>query len=145
MQGRSHTALSWYCKLTQMPSNVAITQHCFWECLRGMTECQKLLSIYAGSEFYACSHPNRTIFTNISAITLTSYTAAKDNCSVDSFNPYPAVHNNPYLCKQCRSRSDGFFRSYLIRIYTVCHSVCEFERKHYMMWSDWLIVRNGCG
>ena len=29
------------------------------------------------------------------------------------FNPYPAVHDNPYLCKQCRSRSDGR---------TVCHS-----------------------
>ena len=24
------------------------------------------------------------------------------------FNPYPAVHDNLYLCKQCRSRSDGF-------------------------------------
>ena len=23
-------------------------------------------------------------------------------------NPYPADHNNPYVCKQCRSRSDGF-------------------------------------
>ena len=30
------------------------------------------------------------------------------------------------LSKQCRSRSDGFFRSHLIRIYTVVHSVCEF-------------------
>ena len=48
-------------------------------------------------------------------------------------NPYPAVHDNPYLCKQCWSRSDGFWRSHLIRIYTVCHSVCEFERKHSMM------------
>ena len=26
----------------------------------------------------------------------------------DLINPYPAVHDNPYLCKQCRSRSDGF-------------------------------------
>ena len=30
------------------------------------------------------------------------------------------------LWKQCRSWSDGFFRNHLIRIYTVCHSVCEF-------------------
>ena len=51
----------------------------------------------------------------------------------DFVNPYPAVHDNPYLVKQCRSRSDGFCRSHLIRIYTFCHSVCEFERKHYMM------------
>ena len=27
----------------------------------------------------------------------------------------------PSLCKQCRSRSAGFFRSQLIWIYTVCH------------------------
>ena len=25
-----------------------------------------------------------------------------------SINPYPAVHDNPYLCKQRRFRSDGF-------------------------------------
>ena len=30
------------------------------------------------------------------------------------------------LCKQCRSRSVGFFRSQLIWICTVCHSVFEF-------------------
>ena len=42
-------------------------------------------------------------------------------------NLYLAVHN----CKQCRSRSDGFCLQ--IRIYTVCHSVCECEQKHYMM------------
>ena len=27
----------------------------------------------------------------------------------------------PFLCKQCRSRSVGFWRSQLIWIYTVCH------------------------
>ena len=32
----------------------------------------------------------------------------------------------PCLCKQCRSRSVGFWRSQLIWICTVCHSVCEF-------------------
>ena len=50
-------------------------------------------------------------------------------CSVDFsyINPYPAEHDNPYLCKQCRSRSDGFFRSHLIRIYTVCHAVWELN------------------
>ena len=30
------------------------------------------------------------------------------------------------LCKQCRSRSVGFWRSTLIWIGTVCHLVCEF-------------------
>ena len=48
-----------------------------------------------------------------------------------SINPYPAVHNYPYLCKQCRSRSDGFWRSHLIRTYTVCHSVCELNKMLY--------------
>ena len=32
----------------------------------------------------------------------------------------------PCLCKQCRSRSVGFFRSQLIWSCTVCHSVNEF-------------------
>ena len=50
-----------------------------------------------------------------------------------SFQHIPRDLANPYLRKQCRSRSDGFWRSHLIRIYTVCHSVCEFEWKHYMM------------
>ena len=55
-----------------------------------------------------------------------------DGKILNILNPYPAVHDNPYLCKQCRSRSDGFWRCPPIRIYTVCHSVCEFEQ-HYMM------------
>ena len=46
-----------------------------------------------------------------------------------TFNPYPAVHDNHYFCKQCRFRSGGVWRSKLIRIYIVCNSVCEFERK----------------
>ena len=32
----------------------------------------------------------------------------------------------PCLCKQCRSRSVGFWRSHLIWTCTVCHSVFEF-------------------
>ena len=36
------------------------------------------------------------------------------------FNPCPADPDIPCICKQCRSRSDGFW------ICTVCHSVCEF-------------------
>ena len=39
--------------------------------------------------------------------------------------PNPAVHDNPYISKQCRSWFDVFWR----RIYTVCLSFCEFERK----------------
>ena len=49
------------------------------------------------------------------------------------------------LRKQCRSRSDGFWRSHLIRIYTVFHSVCEFIWTNNIELSDWLTVRNGCG
>ena len=49
------------------------------------------------------------------------------------------------LWQQCRSRSDGFFRSHLIRIYTVFHGVCEFTRTNNIELYDWLPVRNGCG
>ena len=33
--------------------------------------------------------------------------------------------NIPCLCKQCRSRSVGFWRSQMIWICTVCHSACD--------------------
>ena len=51
----------------------------------------------------------------------------------------------PHLCKQCRSRSVGFWRSQLIWICTVCHSVCELVSATWIMKSDWLTVRSGCG
>ena len=47
----------------------------------------------------------------------------------------------PCLCKQCRSRSVGFWRL----ICTVCHSLCEFIATIWIKWSDWLTVRNGRG
>ena len=37
------------------------------------------------------------------------------------FNPCPAKPDIPCLCKQCRSRSVGFWISQLIWICTVCH------------------------
>ena len=51
----------------------------------------------------------------------------------------------PCLCKQCRSRSVGFWRSQLIWICTVCHSVCESISTTLIKYSDWLKIRNGCG
>ena len=45
-------------------------------------------------------------------------------------------------CKQCRSRSVGFFRSW---IYTVCHSVCEFVATNWIKQSDWLKIRSWWG
>ena len=47
--------------------------------------------------------------------------------------------------KQCRSRSDGFWRSHLIRTYTFCHSVSESIWTNNTELSVWLTVRNGCG
>ena len=38
-----------------------------------------------------------------------------------SFNPYPAVHNNPYINKKCRSRSYGFSGSTLFAIQIAVH------------------------
>ena len=49
------------------------------------------------------------------------------------------------LCKQCRSRWVGFFRSQLIWICTVCHQVCEFIATIQIKQSDWLKIRSGCG
>ena len=51
----------------------------------------------------------------------------------------------PCLCKQCRSRSVGFWRSQLIWICTVCHSVCEFISTIWTKLFDWLTIRNGWG
>ena len=65
---------------------------------------------------------------------------------------YPDI---PCLCKQCRSRSVGFWRSQLIWICTVCHYVCMISSvSHYVcvfiatIWikqSDWLKIRSGRG
>ena len=51
----------------------------------------------------------------------------------------------PCFCKQCRSRSVGFWRRQMIWICTVCHQVCEFVSKIWIKKSDWLKIRNGCG
>ena len=51
----------------------------------------------------------------------------------------------PCLCKQCRSRSVGFWRSQLIWICTVCHQVCEFIATIRIKQSDWVKIRSGCG
>ena len=37
------------------------------------------------------------------------------------FNPSPAEPDMSCLCKKCRSKSVGFWRSQLIGIYTICH------------------------
>ena len=50
----------------------------------------------------------------------------------------------PCLCKQCRSRSVGFWRSQLIWIYTVCHSECEVISTIWIKKSDWLKIRSRC-
>ena len=49
------------------------------------------------------------------------------------------------LCKQCRSRSVGFFRSQLIWICTVFHQVFEFIATFQIKQSDWLNIRSWCG
>ena len=51
----------------------------------------------------------------------------------------------PCFCKQCRSKSVGFWRSQLIWICTVCHSVCEFVSTTWINWSDWQKIRSGHG
>ena len=49
------------------------------------------------------------------------------------------------FCKQCRSRSVGFWRSQLIWICTVCHLVFEFIATIWIKQFDWLKIRSGHG
>ena len=49
------------------------------------------------------------------------------------------------FCKQCRSRSVGFWRSQLIWICTVCYSVYEFVSTNWNKKCDWLKIRSGRG
>ena len=51
----------------------------------------------------------------------------------------------PCYCKQCRSRSVGFWRSQLIWTCTVCHSVYELMSTIWIKIPDWLKIRIGCG
>ena len=60
-------------------------------------------------------------------------------------NPCPAEPGYTLFCKQCRSRSVGFWRSQLIWICTVCHQVCKFIAKILIKYSDWLNIRSGHG
>ena len=47
----------------------------------------------------------KVIWCHLNIIRYFVITAVPGYCKC--FNPYSAVHDNPYLCKQCRSRSDG--------------------------------------
>ena len=49
------------------------------------------------------------------------------------------------FCKQCKSRSVGFFRSQLIWICTVCHGLYEFMLTICIKESHWLKIRSGWG
>ena len=49
----------------------------------------------------------------------------------------------PCLCKQCRSRSAGFWRSQQIWICTFCHLVCGLAAPTLSKTSDWLKIRSG--
>ena len=51
----------------------------------------------------------------------------------------------PCLCKQCRSRSVGFWRSQLIWICSVWYKVFEFVCTPLIKQSDWLKIRSGQG
>ena len=51
----------------------------------------------------------------------------------------------PCLCKQCRSRSAGFFRSQLDWICTVCQLESEFVTTTWIKESDWLKIKSGRG
>ena len=58
--------------------------------------------------------------------------AMRVNC-IDMVNvlkfPTPKFLTKCYICKQCRPRSDCSWRSSLIRVFTVCHSIKHFKRQ----------------
>ena len=62
-----------------------------------------------------------------------------------SINPCPAEPGYTLFCKQCRSRSVGFWRSQLIWICTVCHQECKFVAAIWIKQSDWLKIKSGHG
>ena len=75
---------------------------------------------------------------------LSSKTNDKDTAYFYVFKPCPAKPGYILLCKLCRSRSVGFWRSQLIWICSFCHQVCEFIAKIQIEQSDWLKIRSGC-
>ena len=58
---------------------------------------------------------------DVSTVLMCNSEVSKWHLSLVLLNP-----DMPCLCKQYRSRSVDFFRSQLIWIYTVCHSILEF-------------------
>ena len=49
------------------------------------------------------------------------------------------------FCKQCRSRSVGFWRSQLMWICTICHLLYEYISTISIKESEWLTIRSGRG
>ena len=71
--------------------------------------------------------------------------AAGNKIDWSNFNPCPAEPRQALLCKQCRSRSVGFWRSQLIWICNVWHLVCEVALTTWIKHSNWLRIRYGHG
>ena len=91
-------------------------------------------------------------FTSLESVPVPLYLISKSRCAYqDQWQPalqLTLVLLNPDIsgfCKQCRSRSVGFWRSQLIWIYTVCNSVCEFISAIWIKSSGWLKIWKGCG
>ena len=73
---------------------------------------------------------------------------SSENISIFLVSCLRLVLLNSYIScfgKQCRSKSVGFWRSQLICICTVCHSVYEFISTIWIKKYDWLTTRNGHG
>ena len=84
--------------------------------------------ISEGFQFDQITMPEQTVWTLIRVYTVC--------CSPDILNLALLNQDMPRLCKQCRSRSVGFWRSQLIWICTVCHSVYKFISTIWIKSSD---------
>ena len=94
--------------------------------------CTQIIILY--SDYYLNKLIGQLAFVQISRCKLYSVDKFDKNLTLVLLNPYI-----PCLCKQCRSRSVGLFRSQLIWIYTVCHSVCELRNRSALAVICWVI------
>ena len=108
---------------------IFFTQH-GKKALRWLDTCERIFCHFAGRDKFS-----RQEVASLVSETFKTYCSRILLLTLVLLNP-----DIPFLCKQCRSRSVGFWRSQLIWICTVCHEVCE------LISTTWMLkIRSGCG
>ena len=118
------------CRLIRLIASCSVVAKQYRSFLRDTTEVL----------FRMCGHADGSEF-SLGAHALVGNSMSSSLCILTLVLLNPDI---PCLCKQCRSRSVGFFRSQLIWICSVCHKVYEFIATNQIKQSDWLKIRSGC-